>query len=449
MKRFDPQHLANELDQHIPADQQELIEVDNAGPLVDAAARLANGQHPQLSAEAMERIQQQMLQAQSNQIRRLFRPTTRILAAVASFLLVFFLVMPIINASVPGETLYPAKRLLENIELNTAKLLNNNEAEVRLRHALRRTDEAVTLIDNGEFDSELIQAALAQVEQAAKVVSPDTIDAVKPQIAQIENQLDYVLAKAQNDSLIGEDVLVTVTNNIAETRYTARILFGEPEIEPTAEPTATITAAPMIVPQQSETETPTPTPTFTFTATATITPSATSTETPTPTDTVSPTSTPEFSPTPEPTIAFVYGSALVNVRSGPGISFPIIAQLSPGDPIEVLALDETGDWVNIQMSDATTGWIADFLVYVGNTPPDLPTISNMGGDSSDEQPDCPGNSCTAPGQTGEHPGGRPDCPGNSCDAPGQTGELPTNPNSNNPTGQQGQGGQPSNRGGGN
>lgn len=36
------------------------------------------------------------------------------------------------------------------------------------------------------------------------------------------------------------------------------------------------------------------------------------------------------------------------------------------------------------------------------------------------RPDCPGNSCDAPGHGGDNPGvGRSDCPGNSCNAPGQ------------------------------
>ncbi|MEL7211584.1 MAG: SH3 domain-containing protein [Pseudomonadota bacterium] len=51
----------------------------------------------------------------------------------------------------------------------------------------------------------------------------------------------------------------------------------------------------------------------------------------------------------------------VNVRSGPGTSFDVVAQAIRGDEAEVIIDDGTG-WVQLRLAGGQTGWMADFLL---------------------------------------------------------------------------------------
>ncbi|MCB0087135.1 MAG: hypothetical protein KDE54_04420, partial [Caldilineaceae bacterium] len=99
--------------------------------------------------------------------------------------------------------------------------------------------------------------------------------------------------------------------------------------------------------------TSTPTDTGTPTDTATPTPgSPTATGTPTPTPTDTPTGTPTFTETPTatgtntatPTPYIVVENGLVSLRSGPGVEYPLVAQLGPSVPVAITGQDPTGSW---------------------------------------------------------------------------------------------------------
>jgi len=113
----------------------------------------------------------------------------------------------------------------------------------------------------------------------------------------------------------------------------------------------------------------TPIPTFTPTSTATpltlvrITP-ATPTPSPTPSATPVPTATPTDLPTatPTPVIPQVVSSSTVNIRSGPGINYPVIGSLPPGNPLVVVGRNEQGSWWQIQFSEGAVGWVAGSVV---------------------------------------------------------------------------------------
>jgi hypothetical protein len=51
----------------------------------------------------------------------------------------------------------------------------------------------------------------------------------------------------------------------------------------------------------------------------------------------------------------------VNMRSGPGTNFPVLAKLSRGDAVEVLRSE--GKWLKLRVAETgRVGWMADFLV---------------------------------------------------------------------------------------
>jgi N-acetylmuramoyl-L-alanine amidase len=64
----------------------------------------------------------------------------------------------------------------------------------------------------------------------------------------------------------------------------------------------------------------------------------------------------------------------VNVRSGPGIQYDIIGQLTNGDQVRVIGRsDEENDWLQIEYKDGT-GWVAYFTVTVMSAVDKLPIV---------------------------------------------------------------------------
>ena len=51
----------------------------------------------------------------------------------------------------------------------------------------------------------------------------------------------------------------------------------------------------------------------------------------------------------------------VNVRSGPGTNFDVVAQAIRGEEAEVIVDDGSG-WVQLRLAGGQTGWMADFLL---------------------------------------------------------------------------------------
>ncbi len=64
----------------------------------------------------------------------------------------------------------------------------------------------------------------------------------------------------------------------------------------------------------------------------------------------------------EPLRLAVVNSSVVNVRSGPDISFPLVTQVRSGQFLPVIG--EQGDWYQVQMAEGKTGWIAGWLVSI-------------------------------------------------------------------------------------
>lgn len=123
----------------------------------------------------------------------------------------------------------------------------------------------------------------------------------------------------------------------------------------TAAPTSTVPAPP-----------PTATPTATTTPSSTPTPTLSPTGTPTPTLTSSATPT----PSPNPELAVLVNNARLNVRSGPGLVFPIVTVVPPGSTLRVVAQSSDHAWWNVCcLENGYSGWISAAYMLIGNPLP--------------------------------------------------------------------------------
>lgn len=68
------------------------------------------------------------------------------------------------------------------------------------------------------------------------------------------------------------------------------------------------------------------------------------------------------SPTPPPSPPQARSTGLVNVRSGPGTTFAIVASLAENDLVELLGKTPTGDWWQVRTAGGATGWVFAQLV---------------------------------------------------------------------------------------
>jgi len=99
---------------------------------------------------------------------------------------------------------------------------------------------------------------------------------------------------------------------------------------------------------------------------------------PTPTSTLQPSPTPTFQPSNLPTLQ---SSSLptsqpsnlqaeiitwgLNVRTGPGMSYPVVAHLAQGTVVPVLETDAASGWLKVQLPNGEqTGWISNSPTYV-------------------------------------------------------------------------------------
>lgn len=122
---------------------------------------------------------------------------------------------------------------------------------------------------------------------------------------------------------------------------------------------------------ESQTDKATATPIPTFTPSPTAEPTATNT--PVSTATPEPAATDPPSPTPEPDPAITIDDTLtaqVNIRSGPGTDYPVIARFDPGQQALVLGRIENFSWWRIDLpttEDPTdSGWVfAELAVLTG------------------------------------------------------------------------------------
>jgi hypothetical protein len=371
-------------------------------------------------------------------------------------MMVMFVVTIIAQSSLPGETLYPIKRAVEQVERSGARL-TGGEAAVRLDHAERRAREAAALLDEQTFDPALVQSAIEELTAAADVVVRSNQTATHEQIlaaaptelvaqtVEINALLDSVLTTAQAQDIGEPEALTQAARSLTDARLRGAMLL--PPQAPVIEPPPDVTEEAIITPEVTDEPSETPEPPATATDEPTETPEPTATETDTPSETPEPTetATDEPSETPEPPAnaeapiaAWIDAEGGVNVRSGPGTNYDIIAVLEPRSTVTIIGENEDGSWYNVRLLDGRSGWIATFLVSIGAPPPQRPGVpvdpdDDPGSGGRPENPgdfgcDQPGNACNAPGNPNdpgppESPPGQGNDPGPPANPPGR----PENP----------------------
>ncbi|MGQ9888110.1 MAG: DUF5667 domain-containing protein [Aggregatilineales bacterium] len=258
-------------------------------PALEAAlltARLRQPAMPAASVDALElRLRGTML------ARRRPAPAltglARLAAAVAIVMLALLgtgggAVVASENA-VPGEALYPIKRLWEEIVLALAPLTGERDA-IWLWIAQRRLDEAETLAARGQLTPQALADLLAAMEQAATLAKPERQPVLRAYLDDVRAALAPVLPPAG-----------------AETAYKQVLRrAARPDAAPPA-PSAALTLTPTVT--ASATASPTPSAALTLTPTVTASATASPTATFTPTSRVPATSTATpLPPSPTPTV---------------------------------------------------------------------------------------------------------------------------------------------------
>lgn len=87
-----------------------------------------------------------------------------------------------------------------------------------------------------------------------------------------------------------------------------------------------------------------------------------------PTATPPPTPTPPPPPSPTPTPFIVVESGLVSLRSGPGVEYPLVAQLGPRIPIAIIGQNPEGTWYQLCCVNGNTVWVTAAHVVINNDP---------------------------------------------------------------------------------
>ena len=90
----------------------------------------------------------------------------------------------------------------------------------------------------------------------------------------------------------------------------------------------------------------------------------TPTVTPTPAVIATPTTTP--SPTVTPTPFVLVATGLVNLRAGPGVDYPLVAQLGPNIPVAIVGQNPEGTWYQICCVNGGSVWVAENHIQVVN-----------------------------------------------------------------------------------
>jgi len=94
-----------------------------------------------------------------------------------------------------------------------------------------------------------------------------------------------------------------------------------------------------------------------------------------PTPTLPPPPTPTIPPPPTATPFIVVESGLVSLRSGPGVEYPLVAQLGPRIPIAIIGQNPEGTWYQLCCVNGNTVWVTAAHVVVNNDPSSAPLLA--------------------------------------------------------------------------
>lgn len=191
---YDNDALARRLDDDFPPGEHDTLFPADTDPRLWAAWHVARGPHPVLDEETAARIEARLLAtshllharhpavngaaSQTLETRAIARRRSapqRWLSAfahVAAVLLLLFVTlfgtMTVSARSLPGEPLYPVKRLVERGQLAFAS--DEQSLDLRLRFAERRLDEFEQLLVRGDVRETSLDDAVTELESAFKLV---------------------------------------------------------------------------------------------------------------------------------------------------------------------------------------------------------------------------------------------------------------------------------------
>lgn len=233
--KYNPEELAELLNNAL-RDRSMGATDDTTDPLVETALRLTQETHPEPSAMFAERVKNRLISGTSRKShprrnRILFAPILRrALPLVASFIVVMliFVIPTAASASVPGDLLYPVKRLIENMQLSVAG--SQAQAGIYLRHANTRAEEALILLERDDLSTALIEETLTNMENAATALhdnnqTPTTSQLIDAQ--QIDSLLNRIVTTASEQSLIDDATWTTLSSEIEDTREAIQILLPD------------------------------------------------------------------------------------------------------------------------------------------------------------------------------------------------------------------------------
>jgi hypothetical protein len=181
-------------------------------------------------------------------------------AAGLALVFLFVGLRPAVLASVPGETLYPLKQAVEQVELQFAPSAQDR-AFVHLAHAERRAQEALTLVERGQLASGIMTDALDELITAAEIARTDTnigsnvILQLEARTVQVNTLVIAVLTLADQSDQIPQESVTDLAQRIQATQTSGDLLLPAAATPtplpsntptPTAEPSAA--ASPTLTP---------------------------------------------------------------------------------------------------------------------------------------------------------------------------------------------------------
>ncbi|MCA9955776.1 MAG: SH3 domain-containing protein [Anaerolineales bacterium] len=81
-------------------------------------------------------------------------------------------------------------------------------------------------------------------------------------------------------------------------------------------------------------------------------------------------------PTPTSGSGIVYNAYYVNLRSGPGVSYPVITAVAAGSNVTLIGRNGSSTWIKMRLANGTVGWMSASYVSNSASFPSLPVLSN-------------------------------------------------------------------------
>lgn len=284
---------------------------------------------------------------------------------------------PAVSASDVSASDVSASDAAENAAAENEATVQPPQDYVAPEQAIEQTSLSALILGSASFD------AYPTIEESVRKAFPEFA------VSSAENTpLPASIANKEGVSVSAENMIASVAIQ-PEPEYVERVMFGETfkvlmvsnkayryevdRVEVVCAMSGAEIPAPVVTPtdvtgETSPTDvTTTTTTTTTTTAAPTTTTSSETTSTTTVTTTAS-TTTATTATTTTTTTTVPNGtrqgyvstrSKRLNVRTGPGEEYKIIAKLNKGTVVTILKQDSKTGWYNVQLKDGTVGWCTD------------------------------------------------------------------------------------------